>query len=871
MIKVLKSHVCLCALTTSVFFFIPNINTYAQDSKPSCSPRFKSYSCDVIDAAGNFKNSDIPSIDPINNDATVAHFTINSNNIVINSAEKTGKNYSLGGALDFNRSEKMTSAVIAQEKVKTIFSKGGITGDGKSAKDSTISQSVFGVKKGGFLSVSDSKINVANVHGLAVESSPASFREETLKLQDGSLSGVVFEKSNILLKGHGAHGLHFRGGPLQDEYEDGELLVSLGEFQFKNTALQVPDGTAIYSDDARRYPYITASEGSRIFADMLFEVKNNSYIVIDAYASFLAGGAHVEKDSYASVELFDKSQWTVRANKNALENRKQKDSYFIDSSVSAVRLVNSSIFFHKPQNGYYQRLKVGNLGDNYSYYAYAAGGDARLYVNAYLTAYNQTKELKADQLVIYGDVYGSTKLYVRSVSSDPGVKANSRKAHKSHHSISVVRVHGKAQKDSFKLPVGYIALKGAPYRYRLKAYASVLNNTNKAKGLSVDSKANGEFWDFRLEREYIKSRSKKVISKSKKVVSHIRRPRSADIGFGYNGIVSSNDLHVLDEMGVSAVVPQVPTYLLLPNALFHSGLMDISNQNKQLETFYTTVEGFLRNSENPAFFVRGYGGNSRYVSDLSDLEYGYGGDLGYHAVEAGVSLKAMESADYSTNFGIMGTYGKISLQPQDVVESKKSAFDKWFVTAYGSMHYDTGFYLNGLFSYGLFKGDVLTFARGKTATLKGNALSASLIGGKAFIVGYENLIFDPQVQVVYQNLQFDKASDIDGFDIEMGKPSQLVMRVGGRLSKTLAGSQTGDVMSFNGKIHFAHSFGEKQFVNFGDKFQLSSFGSSLEAGLGFNAQLSSKFALHGDVTYQHQLSKAGFSGVHFSGGLRYRF
>ncbi|MGF7158174.1 hypothetical protein GGR09_001557, partial [Bartonella heixiaziensis] len=37
------------------------------------------------------------------------------------------------------------------------------------------------------------------------------------------------------------------------------------------------------------------------------------------------------------------------------------------------------------------------------------------------------------------------------------------------------------------------------------------------------------------------------------------------------------------------------------------------------------------------------------------------------------------------------------------------------------------------------------------------------------------------------------------------------------------------------------------------------------------AQLSSKFALHGDVTYQHKLTKAGFSGVSFSGGLRYHF
>ncbi|EJF76088.1 hypothetical protein MCO_01708, partial [Bartonella sp. DB5-6] len=36
-------------------------------------------------------------------------------------------------------------------------------------------------------------------------------------------------------------------------------------------------------------------------------------------------------------------------------------------------------------------------------------------------------------------------------------------------------------------------------------------------------------------------------------------------------------------------------------------------------------------------------------------------------------------------------------------------------------------------------------------------------------------------------------------------------------------------------------------------------------------QLSEKFAIHGEVTYQHRLTKAGFSGASFSAGLRYLF
>uniref|UniRef100_UPI0035CFAD50 autotransporter outer membrane beta-barrel domain-containing protein n=1 Tax=Bartonella sp. AA78NXGY TaxID=3243437 RepID=UPI0035CFAD50 len=43
-------------------------------------------------------------------------------------------------------------------------------------------------------------------------------------------------------------------------------------------------------------------------------------------------------------------------------------------------------------------------------------------------------------------------------------------------------------------------------------------------------------------------------------------------------------LDVPPELGIRAVVPQVPTYLLLPNTLFHAGLVDMITQNKTLET-----------------------------------------------------------------------------------------------------------------------------------------------------------------------------------------------------------------------------------------------------------------------------------------------
>ncbi|WP_375669060.1 autotransporter outer membrane beta-barrel domain-containing protein [Bartonella sp. MR168JLCBS] len=326
------------------------------------------------------------------------------------------------------------------------------------------------------------------------------------------------------------------------------------------------------------------------------------------------------------------------------------------------------------------------------------------------------------------------------------------------------------------------------------------------------------------------------------------------------------------EPNVRVIVPQVLTYILVPNTLFYAGLMDISNQNKQLQALRTVSGRLLKNDENSALFLRGYGGHHHYTSNLSALKYGdYGGELDYNALEASILLKKIESAYSTTSFGIMGNYGKLSLQPRKIKQSQESIFDKWTITAYGSMQHDTGLYMDGLFSYGLFNGNVLTLERGKTAALRGKPLSVSLTAGKTFMIGSRYFVFEPQVQFVYQNLQFHKTRDIDNFNIDMRSPDHWGMRVGGYLTKTLTFTKDAHVLSFYGKLHFIRSFDDKQFVYFKDAFQLGSFGSSLEAGFGVFSQLSPKIIFHSDLIYQHKFTNAGFSGTHFSGGLSYHF
>ncbi|WP_375676525.1 MULTISPECIES: autotransporter outer membrane beta-barrel domain-containing protein [unclassified Bartonella] len=599
-----------------------------------------------------------------------------------------------------------------------------------------------------------------------------------------------------------------------------------GTVSLKKTGFEVAKGIAIYGNNSGGH--VSVENKTTLVGDLLLKADNDSNISVLVDSSIVKGDVRVDKSSYAKLDLINQSEWILK--RSAQRNLGTPDLGCVDSCVSSVSLVNSTIDFASSESeGKYQTLHIGNGKGT----VYAAQGNAAIHLNARLNPHDPNNQQVTDRLVIHGDVSGKTKIHVRGDAGNVGDgKANAKIA----HTVSIIQVYGQAKKDSFQLNGNYVALRNSPYKYTLRAYGP--EATSKQEHVQQKFvKDGGEFWNFRLENQYVKS-----------------------VGSA-----------ALPEQFVRSVVPQVPTYLVLPNSVFHAGLMDISNQNKQLETLRMTSTGMVEVRENPALYLRGYGGSYRYASDLSALEYGYDGDLSYNGVEAGVLLQTIENADSAISFGVMGTYGKLSLQPLNVEQSQKSAFDKWTATVYGSMQHNAGFYVDGLLSYGLFKGDVLTLARGKTATLKGNPLSVSLAGGQTIVTGYKGFVFDPQVQVVYQHLQFNKARDIDNFDIEMGNLNQWVARVGGRLTKIPTGSEGVNAIAFYGKLYLAHGFEGKQSVHFNDAFKLGAFGSSIEAGLGFNAKLLPQFSLHADILYQHKLNKAGFSGTSFSGGVRYQF
>lgn len=156
-----------------------------------------------------------------------------------------------------------------------------------------------------------------------------------------------------------------------------------------------------------------------------------------------------------------------------------------------------------------------------------------------------------------------------------------------------------------------------------------------------------------------------------------------------------------DEGKIRALVPQVASYLVMPNALFSAGLADINNQNALLDTMQET--GFeTKDHKNKGVFST-YGNKMTLSSHRTPLQYGYGADIHYAALQAGFTLVALEDQNMTTNLGLLGTYGKLAFTPKDMEGADKSTLDKWSLTAYSGLHHHNGTYVHALLSYGILK------------------------------------------------------------------------------------------------------------------------------------------------------------------------
>ncbi|WP_375643336.1 MULTISPECIES: autotransporter outer membrane beta-barrel domain-containing protein [unclassified Bartonella] len=310
--------------------------------------------------------------------------------------------------------------------------------------------------------------------------------------------------------------------------------------------------------------------------------------------------------------------------------------------------------------------------------------------------------------------------------------------------------------------------------------------------------------------------------------------------------------------------PQEESSLVMPIAMFAVGFSDVNNQNILLDNMQITM---FEPKDHPerGVFLSSYGNKSTFSSKVQAEQDGVQADIRYAALQAGATLIALKDQNISSNFGLFGTYGKLSFTPKNKESFQKNMFDKWSLTAYGNIQHDSGIYASAFLSYGIFKENHATALIKHTSKVKNSkTLGAAATVGQKLSTNLEGVILEPQAQLVYQRLMLGSLSDRSSFSdddnskIDISKPHQWLLRIGGRLTQN-----KGHALSFYGKLNMIKTFSKN--------FQLAAMGSLIEGGFGIHTHLSQNIQLHSDLSYQHKFKKAGISAINISAGIRYHF
>uniref|UniRef100_UPI000C9C28B5 hypothetical protein n=1 Tax=Bartonella bovis TaxID=155194 RepID=UPI000C9C28B5 len=468
--------------------------------------------------------------------------------------------------------------------------------------------------------------------GLLTSDGKVSLKDSIVTIQRGI--GIVFQPQTIPQEGYNTN------------------VVTL-----TNTKLLIESGVGVLGPFADG---VVILQNSEIDADVLIKNKvhldnNNATLVLTANNSILKGGIrlsqkegntrvfeqratgviqHHNNQSLSSststrkiiLNLNNGSEWTLRASKTETGERDHmlgpvRTSLILDiakrshSDISVININDSSIIFESPTEGHYQTLYVG-AGTDGREAVYNARGNVKLYLNAEWSDDKRADQQATDRLLIFGNVTGTTTVYV-DVYGDPTDVVTSVPLNK--RGLSLIQVSGKVEENSFELANGYTTVHDLPYKYVLNAYGPKSRHglADINQRLSGVNPYNNAFWDFRLQNQYL--------------------PNSS----------------------VKALVPQIANYLVMPNALFSAGFTDIENQNTLLASI-RAMPWEMKNYKKNSFFLSSYGNKATLSSNRTALEYGYGANIGYAALQTGVALAALENQNISSYFGLLGTYGKLS-------------------------------------------------------------------------------------------------------------------------------------------------------------------------------------------------------------------
>jgi outer membrane autotransporter protein len=391
--------------------------------------------------------------------------------------------------------------------------------------------------------------------------------------------------------------------------------------------------------------------------------------------------------------------------------------------------------------------------------------------------------------------------------------------------ISIVQVGGTSGAGAFQLANGYVA-SGSGIAYKLFQFGPGSSFGAADPGQLLIGGSNS--WDYRLESSFVT-----------------------------NG--PSTRLEV---------APQVGSYVTIPTALFNVGFQNLDELHRRLgEIHDDQLEGRTQQDE---VFVRAFGQTFNYTSNRSFTDFGYNSQQDYAAVQFGDNWIASDAQPGTLRLGLAGTIGRLWFQPSSADGPSSGVFNEETLAGTVTWQARNGWYVDGIISGGMFDGTVSTTARGQVTGMNGTTIATSIETGYPIPIA-EKIALEPEVQAVYQHLDFPQRTDVDGIGVDLGSPNQGVLRAGVRLLDHLT-TRDGTLVTPYLKANFLQGLGGGNSVQLSNvTFPVGDFGSALQIGGGVNGTLTRNLSLYGDVAWQNQIGNGGFRGWAFNGGLRYAF
>jgi len=454
---------------------------------------------------------------------------------------------------------------------------------------------------------------------------------------------------------------------------------------------------------------------------------------------------------------------------------------------------------------------------------YASSG-GRLVISTLLNTGGSLSNQITDRLLITGNAAGATPVQVNATAApvtvpDSFTPANLR-------GISIVQVGGASSPKTLQLTNDYLT-GGGPFAYRLLAFGPGSDSglTDPRQSLVGDSP---NHWDYRLENPLVS-----------------------------NGASSRPE-----------VAPQVPSFLTASTALFNAGFQNLDSLHHRLgEIRDDQIQGRVQQG---GVFIRTFGGRFNYTSNRGFSDYGFNSAQDYAATQFGGNRIALDTAAGTMRIGMAGTLGRLWYQPSAVDGQSKGLFNTETLAGTVTWQALGGWYVDAIVAGGLFDGRVITAARGQITGLNGTSVAASIEGGYPFPVS-GGFALEPQLQFVYQHLNFSSRTDIDGIGVDLGSPNQGIFRGGARLTKHLETSD-GTLVTPYLKANVLQGVSGGEAVHLSSvSFGTGAYGTALQVGGGVTGTLTRNLSVHGDVAWQHDVGGAGSRGWAFNGGLRYAF